>query len=65
VFGIGHDTNRMPAAAGTAAEVDDKDDGKFQPLCRMNRHEANRIAGVDDGVRLIAGRQPLEVLREP
>ena len=55
----------MPAAAGPAAEIHDEHDRKFEPLRRMNRHQADRVAGVDDGVRLVTGRQPLEVLGKP
>src|SRR5262245_16139849 len=54
----------MPATAGAAAQVHDEDNGKLQPLRRMNRHEADGIAGVDDGIRFVAGREPLDVLSE-
>ena len=57
--------NPAPGSPPGHVQIDEKDDGKLEPLRRVDGHEIDAARCLDDGIGFIAGAQRLEVVGQP
>ena len=62
--GVRGDPDGRSRPARPASEVHDEHHGELEALRRVHGHQVHGVHRVDNGVRFVAGRQAVEVIRE-